>query len=201
MFITKKALSRRTVLRGMGATLALPVLDAMAPALTAVQRSAAQAVPRLGFFYVPNGSTRPRGGPQVKRLLPGTDHESARTVSRSADSNHGAEQLGGGATWRRRRRAFTRGSGLAQWPAPQAHRGPPTTSAGSRSIRSRRKNLEKDTPLRSIRADGRSRISGRQLRERIQLRLYQFTCVARRRNAAPDGRRPTRRVRTPLRRC
>ena len=49
MFITKKALSRRTVLRGMGATLALPVLDAMAPALTAVQRSAAQAVPRLGF--------------------------------------------------------------------------------------------------------------------------------------------------------
>ena len=66
MFITKKALSRRTVLRGMGATLALPVLDAMAPALTAVQRSAAQAVPRLGFFYVPNGSTRPRGAPLVK---------------------------------------------------------------------------------------------------------------------------------------
>jgi len=51
MFITKRSLSRRTFLRGAGATLALPFLDAMAPALTA-------AVPprkRLGFVYVPNG--------------------------------------------------------------------------------------------------------------------------------------------------
>jgi len=74
MFITKKALSRRTVLRGMGATLALPVLDAMAPAVTAVQRSAAQAVPRLGFFYVPNGiyppAWRPTGEGTAFSLAP-----------------------------------------------------------------------------------------------------------------------------------
>jgi len=51
MFVTKRSLSRRTFLRGAGATLALPLLDAMAPALTAA------AVPhkRLGFVYVPNG--------------------------------------------------------------------------------------------------------------------------------------------------
>ena len=56
MMISKLALPRRTFLRGMGATLALPLLDAMVPALTAVTRTAAKAVPRLGFVYVPNGA-------------------------------------------------------------------------------------------------------------------------------------------------
>lgn len=54
MIITKMGLPRRTVLRGMGVTLALPFLDAMAPALTAAS-TAPQPTPRLGFFYVPNG--------------------------------------------------------------------------------------------------------------------------------------------------
>ena len=53
MFITKQSLDRRTVLRGLGATVALPFLDAMAPALGAA--AATRPVPRLGFFYVPNG--------------------------------------------------------------------------------------------------------------------------------------------------
>ena len=52
MFITKKALSRRTLLRGAGATLALPFLDAMAPALAA---KPLQPTPRLGFIYIANG--------------------------------------------------------------------------------------------------------------------------------------------------
>jgi Protein of unknown function (DUF1552) len=51
MFITKKALPRRTFLRGAGATLALPLLDAMLPAL----RAAGKTTPRLGFIYVSNG--------------------------------------------------------------------------------------------------------------------------------------------------
>jgi hypothetical protein len=55
MFITKMSLPRRTFLRGMGATIALPFLDAMAPALSAQARTAAAPVPRMGFFYVPNG--------------------------------------------------------------------------------------------------------------------------------------------------
>ena len=48
MFITKKALPRRTFLRGAGATLALPLLDAMVPALSRCRRP----TPRLGFIYV-----------------------------------------------------------------------------------------------------------------------------------------------------
>jgi hypothetical protein len=52
MFITKKALSRRTFLHGMGVTVALPMLDAMAPALSA---ASGKPTPRLGFVYVANG--------------------------------------------------------------------------------------------------------------------------------------------------
>ncbi len=57
MMLSKLALPRRTFLRGMGATLALPFLDAMVPAMTAMARTAAQPVRRLGFMYVPNGAT------------------------------------------------------------------------------------------------------------------------------------------------
>jgi Protein of unknown function (DUF1552) len=56
MIITKKALHRRSFLRGMGATLALPFLDAMVPAFAATKvGGAAQPATRLGFVYVPNG--------------------------------------------------------------------------------------------------------------------------------------------------
>jgi hypothetical protein len=56
MIVTKKALPRRTVLQGLGAALALPLLDAMVPALSALSRTAAAPVRRLGFFYIPNGA-------------------------------------------------------------------------------------------------------------------------------------------------
>ena len=58
MFITQKALPRRTFLRGVGATLGLPLLDAMVPALSALAQSAASPVRRLGFVYLPNGVAR-----------------------------------------------------------------------------------------------------------------------------------------------
>ena len=55
MFITKMALPRRTFLRGMGASLALPLLEAMVPAATALAQTAATPATRLGFVYIPNG--------------------------------------------------------------------------------------------------------------------------------------------------
>ena len=63
MFIRKAHLPRRTVLRGLGATLALPLLDSMAPALTALSKTAAAPVRRLGVFYVPNGMSMPYWSP------------------------------------------------------------------------------------------------------------------------------------------
>lgn len=55
MIITKKALPRRTFLRGMGASLALPLLDAMVPAATAATRTVATPVRRLGYVFMPMG--------------------------------------------------------------------------------------------------------------------------------------------------
>lgn len=55
MIITKKALPRRTFLRGVGATLALPLLDAMIPAATAATKTAALPVRRLGYVFMPMG--------------------------------------------------------------------------------------------------------------------------------------------------
>ena len=55
MIITKRSLPRRTVLRGLGAAVALPLLDAMVPAASAVSRTAAAPRRRFGVVYVPNG--------------------------------------------------------------------------------------------------------------------------------------------------
>ena len=55
MIITRKSLPRRTFLRGIGATLALPLLDSMVPAMAATPMTAAQSPTRLSFVYVPNG--------------------------------------------------------------------------------------------------------------------------------------------------
>ena len=55
MFIKKVSLPRRTFVRGLGVTLAMPLLDAMVPALSALAKTPANPVRRLGFVYVPNG--------------------------------------------------------------------------------------------------------------------------------------------------
>ena len=70
MIISKKALPRRTFLRGLGASVALPLLDAMVPSMTALARTAAQPVRRLGFVYMPMGCDLPRWTPSgTGRLL------------------------------------------------------------------------------------------------------------------------------------
>jgi hypothetical protein len=66
MFITKKHLPRRTFLRGMGVTLALPLLDSMVPARTLFAQTAAKASPRLGFVYVPHGAIMDKWTPATE---------------------------------------------------------------------------------------------------------------------------------------
>ena len=76
MMIFKKALPRRTVLRGLGATLALPLLDSMLPAASAIARTAARPTNRFGVVYVPNGMI-------MKEYLPtttGTGYELTPTL-------------------------------------------------------------------------------------------------------------------------
>ncbi len=85
MIITKKALHRRTLLKGLGTALALPLLDAMIPAATAWGVTPARPVRRLGFVYVPMGAHMPAWTPQgsarlgelspsLKALAPVVDH-------------------------------------------------------------------------------------------------------------------------------
>jgi hypothetical protein len=65
MFITRKHISRRAVLRGAGVAIALPLLDAMIPAATALAATAAAPRPRLGFVYFPHGAVMNRWRPDA----------------------------------------------------------------------------------------------------------------------------------------
>ncbi len=64
MFITKKHLSRRHVLRGLGVAVSLPLLDAMIPAGVALANTAAAPKPRIGFTYFPHGAIQARWQPK-----------------------------------------------------------------------------------------------------------------------------------------
>jgi hypothetical protein len=69
MILTKKALPRRTFLRGLGATVALPLLDAMIPSMTALARTPAKPVKRLGFVYMPMGCDLARWTPDGEGIV------------------------------------------------------------------------------------------------------------------------------------
>lgn len=104
MIVTKKALPRRTFLRGMGVTLALPLLDAMVPALSSA--AAINPVRRLGFVYIPMGMSPaewiPQGesrltalSPSLMSLTPFLDHITVITNTELKDmayptGNHAA---------------------------------------------------------------------------------------------------------------
>ncbi|HEU0118942.1 MAG TPA: DUF1552 domain-containing protein [Bryobacteraceae bacterium] len=86
MIVTKKALPRRTLLRGIGTSLALPLLDAMVPSMTALAATPAKAPRRMGYVYIPMGAYRkewtpagPTGAlgeltPTLKSLQPVKDY-------------------------------------------------------------------------------------------------------------------------------
>jgi Protein of unknown function (DUF1552) len=76
MFLTKRHLPRRTFLRGMGVTLALPLLDAMLPAQTLLKNTVAAGSPRMGFVYVPHGAIMDQWTPTAE----GTQFEFSRVL-------------------------------------------------------------------------------------------------------------------------
>ena len=76
MFITKTHLPRRTFLRGVGVTLALPLLDAMLPAQTLLKKTEAAGKTRIGFVYVPHGAIMNQWTPTAE----GTSFEFSRVL-------------------------------------------------------------------------------------------------------------------------
>jgi hypothetical protein len=89
MIITKKFIPRRTFLHGLGATMALPLLEAMVPAATPLAKTAAQPVRRLGFVFMPMGCDQSRWtlpgvtldelSPILSSLAPVREHVTAIT--------------------------------------------------------------------------------------------------------------------------
>ena len=103
MIVTRKAISRRTVLRGLGTTVALPLLDAMVPALTALQKTPAAPVRRLGVVYHPNGviyeNWLPKGTGRdftLSPILEPLEPFRKQLVVVTGLSSHQAEALGDG---------------------------------------------------------------------------------------------------------
>ena len=94
MFVTKKHLTRRSVLRGAGAALALPLLDAMIPAGTALADTVANPTPHLGFIYFPHGAVQdkwtPKGQGKIEEfgeiLNPLDKYKSMTTVFSNIDN-------------------------------------------------------------------------------------------------------------------
>jgi hypothetical protein len=66
MFVTRKHLPRRTFLKGMGVSLALPLLDSMVPASTLLAQTAARPLARLGFIYIPHGAIMDKWTPAAE---------------------------------------------------------------------------------------------------------------------------------------
>ena len=68
-YITKKSIPRRTFIRGVGATFALPLLDAMVPAATALSKTPAMGPKRLGYVFMPMGCDQSRWTPRSEKSL------------------------------------------------------------------------------------------------------------------------------------
>ena len=68
-YITKKSIPRRTFIRGVGATFALPLLDAMIPAATALSKTPAMGPKRLGYVFMPMGCDQSRWTPRSEKTL------------------------------------------------------------------------------------------------------------------------------------
>ena len=189
MIVTGRHLPRRTFLKGLGAAIALPLLDAMTPAFAAAARAKASPL-RLAFTYVPNGVTmadwtpaehrarvRPaRASSQPLDAVPratrscssGLAHKNANALGDGPGDHARAAAATSPASTRRRRRA-------------------PTSRTASRSTRSRPRTSATETRLPLDRARLRRLAHGRQLRLRLQLRLHQQRVVAR---ARPRRCRP-----------
>ena len=89
MFITKKHLSRRTVLRGVGASVALPLLDSMVARADAADGHGCAPKTRFAAFYVPHGATMDKWTPASRghRLRVHGDPEAARAVTAIASTS------------------------------------------------------------------------------------------------------------------
>jgi hypothetical protein len=153
MFITKRHLSRRTFLHGVGAAVALPFLDSMVGAQTPVSRSAAAPKNRLACFYVPHGATMDKWTPAtdgtgfafteiLKPLEPFRDRINVISgLAHPYVAGAGGADVSAGANHTRAAAVFLTGSVPEK--GPQAHLGTSVDQVAA-------KQIGQDTPLPSL---------------------------------------------------
>ena len=177
MIVTKTVIPRRTVLRGVGTALALPLLDGMVPALTALTRTAAAPTKRLGVVAVPNGAPveywQPKAAgadfewtPSLKALAPVREQVLVMT---NLDSVGGRAGPGD--------HPFPGSVGVPHRRAPEAHggRGPRAGHLDGPGGGQRRGRGPRDPAAfaRAVARGRRHRVRGVDVRRRLQLRLPQ----------------------------
>ena len=193
MFISKKHLSRRAVLRGLSASVALPLLDAMVPAHTALAQTAAAPTQRFSLIYVPHGVIMEAWMPKtvgtnyempaILQPLAGLrEHFNVITGLYSEGAN--AHSACPGFYLRVRARA-------ARQPDPAQHVDRPGDRAEDRSGH--------HVPVDGAR-DRRQLEHLRHVRRRLPVHVHGHDLVAHADAAAADGDEPTRRVRAHVRR-
>ena len=200
MFITKMHLSRRTVLRGLGATLALPLLDSMVPALTALEqdgRGAGAAARRVL-----------RAERHVDAVLVAEGRGAARRSCRRRCSRWQRSRTSVLLVRRPGRRGGQPGQGRRRPRAVGRH--VPDLRAVQDHVRRRRlrggvdgsdrgAGAREGDAARLARARHRVERDARRLRRRRELRLHQHDRLAHADHAAADRERPARRVRAAVR--
>ena len=172
------ALPRRTFLRGMGATLALPLLDAMVPALRRPERGGRSPVRRLGFVYIPMGSNIAEWMPKQEGALTELSPTLA-PLTPFLKQHHRAQQP------RAEERVFVGQSRDRELHVPERRE-----SEDDRGLRLRdgrhgrsdcRAAARQGDAAAVARARDRLQLRGRQLRQRVQLRVHEHAGVVRRR--------------------
>ena len=202
MIITKKAIPRRLVLRGLGTAVALPLLDSMVPAMTALAKTPAAPVRRLTVIYVAHGVApgyflpttegpayeltpilKPLAPFQDRALLlTGIDNPVAQARDGEPRGGHGrmAPAFMSGVHAKPDDRGRLRSRDLDRPDCGESHR--------------------RGDPVGITRAVGGHAGIRRDVRFRVQLRVYQHDLLAHADDATADGAQPARRLRAPLRR-
>lgn len=150
MIVTKKHLSRRTLLRGLGTTLALPILDAMVPAFGATTNGGPVSPTRLAFTYIPNGVNyahwRPVGegtGYQLSRILkPLEKHREDMLVLTGLDIHNGNALGDGGGDHARAGASYLTGVHCKKTTGADIHGGTSADQIAAQAQKTRIPSLE-----------------------------------------------------------
>ena len=205
MTIFQKSLPRRTFLRGVGATLALPLLDAMVPAASwsSLARAAAAPTRRLGFIYVPNGVIQEQWVPAAtgrgfpfSRILSPLEPFREQLLVLSGLAHRQADSFGDGNGDHPRATAVWL-SGVHAWER-RGRQGPTDIKLGVTADQIAARELGQETPLPSLEL-ALEQPTAIALRHR-RLLLLEHHLVAHRDDAARHGGAPARRLRAAVRR-